>query len=341
MRKPLIFVIIIILSFFASCDRKTEREKQLGDIYVPVKIKIVEPTDVERTINFSGILSPIQQAQIGPQFSAWVKSLFVKEGDFVRKGQLLVVLDDAQARQASAQFEATRKEYERVKALFDSGVATKQQLDQVEAAYLAAKAGNELVLSNTRIYAPYDGVIADVNVEIGEAFSPMSMTLGGKPSILSVLKVDSMKVEIRVPATRLPFLKIGQHARILVDAYADSVFWGNIINIEPTADRATGTFKTVIAITNKNRILKTGMFARVFAIVETRENAITVDQNSVISDSMVFVAKGGKAISRRISIAFQTAQSVVVDSGLNIGDSVIVGGVVGLFDGAQIRIVDY
>jgi len=338
MRKLILILIALDIAFFTSCSKNTGGKSQLGDAYVPVKVEIVKPSYKENTIGFASTIAPIQQAQIGPQFSAWVKKLLVKEGDIVRKGQLLVVLDDAQARQAEAQFDATRKEYERVKALYDSGVATKQQFDQVEAAYLAAKAGTDLVRSNTKIYAPYDGVISNVNVEIGEAFSPMSFSATGKPSILTVLKVDSMKAIVRVAETQLPKIKIGQPAKITTDAYPDSVFYGNIINIEPAADRATGTFKATIGIPNKNRTLKTGMSARIKVVVETRENAISVEQNAVIGDSLVFIAKGNKAQARRISIAFQNGEFAVIESGLNTGDSVIVSGVIGLFDGVPIKV---
>jgi len=251
-----IAVTLFLLLLIAACSEENGRNTTVNDIYVPVKIYEAHPVSLDKTLDLSAKLVPIQQADIGPQFSAWVKKLLVKEGDRVRKGQLLVVLDDSQAKQAYAQYDAARKEYERIKALKESGAVTQQQLDRVKAAYEAAQAGYELAGSNTNIRAPFDGVVSNITVEIGEAFSPMSMSPTGKPSLLR----------------------------------------------------------------------------------DSKENIIVIPQDAVVGDTLVFLAKGNKARASRVKIAFQTEKLAAIESGIAFGDSVITDGVIGLFDGAEIRV---
>ncbi len=333
-----IAVTLFLLLLIAACSEENGRNTTVNDIYVPVKIYEAHPVSLDKTLDLSAKLVPIQQADIGPQFSAWVKKLLVKEGDRVRKGQLLVVLDDSQAKQAYAQYDAARKEYERIKALKESGAVTQQQLDRVKAAYEAAQAGYELAGSNTNIRAPFDGVVSNITVEIGEAFSPMSMSPTGKPSLLSVLKIDSMKAEVNVSDAQLEKISVGQRCLIEVDAYHDTVFEGRVINIEPAADPKSGTFKVIIAIPNKEGRLKPGFYARVGIVIDSKENIIVIPQDAVVGDTLVFLAKGNKARASRVKIAFQTEKLAAIESGIAFGDSVITDGVIGLFDGAEIRV---
>jgi len=334
-----IVTFILTAAIFAGCSGEDGRKNRTDDIYVPVRISEVKPTPIAKTLNFGTVLSPIQKAAIGPQFSAWVKKILVEEGEEVKKGKLLVVLDDSQARQVSAQFDAAKKEFERIGALRKSGAVTQQQYDRVEAAYLAAKAGHELAGSNTNIRAPFDGVISDITVEVGEAYSAMSVSLSGKPSLLSVLKTDSMKAEVRIPDSQIELVEVGQRAIIKIDSYPDTVFDGTVTNIEPAADRGSGTFRAVIVIDNGEGLLKAGLYARVGIVSEYKANALSVPQNSVVGDTLVFLAKGRTARASRIAIDFETEFEVVVDSGVEAGDSVITDGVVGLFDGAEIRVM--
>ncbi|RKZ30651.1 hypothetical protein DRQ36_04835 [bacterium] len=335
---PLIATIVIIT--LIGCSGNDNRTSGADEIYVPVRIYEIDRTEVVKTLDFGAVLSPIQKAVIGPQFSAWVDKILVEEGQKVKKGELLVVLDDSQVRQVRAQYDAAKKEFERISALRKSGAVTQQQYDQVEAQYLAAKAGYELAGSNTNIRAPFDGVVSEITVEVGEAYSSMSMSPTGKPSLLSVLKTDSMKAEVRISDSQIERIDIGQRALVRVDNYPDTVFDGRVVNIEPAAEHSSGMFKAVIAIPNDRGLLKAGLYARVGIVIEYREKAIAVPQDAMVGDTLVFIARGRTARASRVTVDFETEDMVVVKSGIDSGDSVITDGVIGLFDGAEIRVLE-
>jgi RND family efflux transporter MFP subunit len=147
-----------------------------------------------------------------------------------------------------------------------------------------------------------------------------------------------MKAEVRISDAQLGKIAKGQKAHIKLDAFPDSIFDGVVLNVEPSADVASGTFKVVVAIPNAKKLLKKGFYARVNIVTESRDSALSVPQDAIVADTLVFVANGDKAQARRIKIAFENTNEAVVDSGISAGESVIYEGVIGLFDGAPIKI---
>jgi len=104
-------------------------------------------------------LKPTKAAFVGPELSMKINKLLVNEGDVVTKGQLLAVMDNTKLKQAEAQFDMAKKNYDRMKSLKNAGSVDKQTFDQIESAFKTAQSAYEFVKNNTQIVAPLDGTV--------------------------------------------------------------------------------------------------------------------------------------------------------------------------------------
>ena len=285
-----------------------------------------------KTLRYSGMIKGYREVDLSPTMSSWVEKILVKEGQKVRKGQLLAKLSPEQYKQAKAQFEAARENYRRMKKLYEQGSISKQQFDQVEAGYKAAKAMYELAAKNTELRAPFDGIVAAVNMEEGAMFNAM-MSRGG---VLTVSDLSKVKIEIGVSDKDVIKIKPGQKVFVHCDAFPDTVFVGKVESVDNVADPLSGTYRVKIVVPNPDEKLRSGMFATVFIVIDEADSALVIPADAVVDDTLVFVAEGNKARARKVKLGVQGDSLVQVIDGIKIGEKVIVEGTLGLYDGAPI-----
>ena len=327
---------MILLFVFVGCGKnKTDDDNIQSSVptaglrvrAVPAKI-----TKIQQTLHYSGIIKGYREVAIAPGMSSWITKILVKEGDNVRKGQVLAKLSPEQFNQAKAQYTAAKENYERMKKLFSQGSISKQQFDQVEAAYKAAKAGFELASKNTELRAPFNGMVASVNVEAGAFYNSMMERSG----ILTVVQLSKVKIEISVSDRDISSVKLNQKALVRCDAFPDTVFVGYVESADKIADPFSGTYKVTVVVPNKDKKLRSGMFANVDIVVAESDSAIVIPQSAVVSDTLVYITDGSKAKARKVSLGIQNDSFAQVVEGIKPGELVIAEGTLGLFDGAPI-----
>ena len=330
----LISIIIVALIIFVACSKKQEPKSDVeftGKNYV--KVALAEQKSIEELLLFTGQLQAVQEAYIGSGMALRIKDILVEEGDIVNEGDLLLLMDDAQLKQAEAQFISAEKDYERMKVLKEKGSISDQAFDQVEAGYKAAKAGYEFLKSNTEIRAPFTGIITAKLKKAGEEFTPM---MGG--AILKLVNINELKIKVCISDKDINLIKKGQKAKVSVDTYLDETFVGIVNYVSPEADKMSGTFTCEILIDNKDGRLKPGQYARVEIIITERKNAIVVPQKTVVNDNEIFVVENGRAIKRTVILGLQNEDEIEVVKGILPGERVVVSGNVGLKDGSQVEI---
>lgn len=239
---------------------------------VRVQMAKVKVEDITARVRAPGKIEPKTQVKISADVPGKVVRLLVKEGDRVRKGQLMLQLDDTQYRSdfveakaalASARARATQAEadlkvsdanYERQRALFQQKLLSQAEWDQATSAHETARASAETArqdvtraeatltaardhLSKTRFEAPFDGVVSALDVEQGEIVVTGTMNNPGT-QILVVSDLSRMLVKADVDETDVVDLKKDQQARISVDAIPDTTFGGTVTEIGNTAKRS-------------------------------------------------------------------------------------------------------
>ena len=250
---------------------------------------------VATIITATGEIQPVTKVEVGTQVSGKVERLYVDYNSHVTKGQLLAELDrstllerinQCQANLASAQSSLTQAKlsYERVKALFDKGAETKENLENAENQYNQAKSqvdlsktslrSAEVDLSYATITSPIDGIVMSKSVEEGQTVASSFST----PTIFTIAQdLTRMQVEANVDEADIGQVKEGQLVRFTVDAYPNDVFTGTVKQkrLTPTVTNNVVTYAVIIDAPNPDEKLMPGMTASV-NIVADQEGGIVI-----------------------------------------------------------------
>ncbi|MBP6588031.1 MAG: efflux RND transporter periplasmic adaptor subunit [Flavobacterium sp.] len=309
-----------------------------------VEIANVNATTIVETVSATGKIQPEIEVKISSEVSGEIISLNVIEGQVVKKGDLLVKINPdlytsgynrtlsnlsgtkANLSQADASFKEAKANYDRNKTLFEKGIISKSDWDKAIASFEVAKANKQSAyfnvqsasatvneakdnLGRTTIYAPADGTISVLNVELGERVLGTQQMAGTE--ILRVANLNNMEVEVDVNENDIVKIKVGNEAKVEVDAYLKKQFKGVVTSISNSAS-STLTADQVTNFKVKVRILKEsyqdllegkpatyspfrpGMTATVDIITKTRANVLAVPISSVVVKSDTTAVKGFK-----------------------------------------------
>ena len=300
-----------------------------------VETSLVKATTIVETVSATGKIQPEIEVKIASMVSGEIIALPIKEGQVVKKGDLLVKINPdlytsglnrsvanlAAAKsgltQAEAQFKEAKANYDRNKTLFEKGIISKSDWDKTVASFEVTKATKQSAyfnvqsasatvneardnLGRTIIYAPADGTISVLNVELGERVLGTQQMAGTE--ILRVANLNNMEVEVDVNENDIVKIKVGDEAKVEVDAYLKKQFKGIVTSISNSASTAL----TADQVTNfkvKIRILKEsyqdllegkpatyspfrpGMTATVDIVTKTKTNVLAVPISSVVVKS--------------------------------------------------------
>ena len=320
-------VVLLVLSKTGVIGKK--------DKGTEVEIATVNEITVVETVSATGKIQPETEVKISSMVSGEIIALPVKEGQVVKKGDLLVKINPdlytsglnrtvsnlsgtkAGLTQAEAQFNEAKSSYERNKILFDKGIISKSDWDKAIASFEVAKASKQSAFFNvqsatatvneakdnlgrTIIYAPADGTISMLNVELGERVLGTQQMTGTE--ILRVANLNNMEVEVDVNENDIVKINVGDSAKVEVDAYLKKEFKGIVTSISNsastalTADQVTN-FKVKIRILKESYMdllegkpvtyspFRPGMTATVDIITTRKENVIGVPISSVVIKS--------------------------------------------------------
>ncbi len=339
--STLLFAGIILIS---GCGSKKENpnEDNLAEV-IPVKVAKAVKKNYEIILEYAGTVEPYQRARIGAQMSGTVEKIYVKEGDLVKEGQILVQMNTQQLTQAKIQFELAESDYKRMKSLFETGSIPEQQLERAKANYEAAKASYELILSNTQIRAPFNGIVTEKLMNEGEVFT-LVPTGGGSPGIITLMRMDLVKIKLSIAEKDFPFIKLNQPAEVTVDVYPDKVFIGRVVQKNPAVSSISRTFTAEIEVPNPQLLLRPGMFARV-RIKIGQGQGIIIPESALVplpgsNVNYVFVVKDGVAQRRNITIGRKFDGEVEVLSGVAENEQIVVSGQTRLADGVKVNIIE-
>ncbi len=335
----------------AGCGNRAADAEQT-DAADFVRVINVEVTEVQARpfvdeIQLTASVRANQDVQVAAEESGKIREILADKGSRVRQGEPIAKIDDAilsaQVEQARAQAELASQTWDRRKRLYEE--------DRVgsEIAYLEAKFGAEQTAANlkgleerlarTTIRAPFDGVLDERMVEVGSSVAPGQV-------VARVVDLDPVKVTAGVPERYAADVRKGAEARVTFDVFPDDLYRARIGYVGATVSAQNRTFPIEVIVPNPKGLIKPQMVANVSVARRDLASALVVPQDALVrveNGYVVFVAgdrgQGPIAEVRPVTLGPSQRNEVVIESGVQEGDRLIVVGQKSVADGDHINVV--
>ena len=360
-------ILLVAGLILPGCGKKDAKKAVLNleKMSVPVTIATARDGQVNQLLEIGGKIEALQTLDIVPDMPGRVKEVLVKEGDLVKKGQVLAVLDTKQVRiqsqqvgaavaAAGAQLENARKQLIRTRQLYKKGAVTKQQLDAMNAAFKAASAGMERAraaralathaIAVSTMKAPFNGVITGRFRDPGDMINPLMQSLSplAPNAVVRLARLDEVLVDGFVSDQNWSWLKKGMPAFVMVDAWKGRKFKGRITKIAPAANALSGTFAVEVSVKNEGLKLRPGMYARL-SLTKATQKGVVVPLDALVKRSgkfIVFTVDKKSARLHQVSVGLQSDMYAIISKGIKAGEQVVVQGNIALREGSPIRVID-
>ena len=327
------------------------RNAQRAGAAKPISVEVahVRAMAISDEVQAVGSLRSRRSVVLRPEVSGRVTQLHLRDGARVRQGQLLVQLDDqlprAQVQQAQAELSIARANHQRNQELVAQGFISQRSVDESAANLQVAQAKLALAQATAarlKIVAPFDGIAGIGNVHVGDY-------LKDGTDIVNIEDIDSVWVDFRLPERYQTQVRVGQGARVELDALPGATFSAVVRAIDPQIDANGRSVAVRGSIDNRDLQLRPGMFARVTAVFGARADAHVVPEEAIVpqgSKPYVLKVVPGAAPDSRIAqrvpvqLGLRRAGQVEVLQGLELGDTVVTAGHQRVQqDGAPVRVV--
>lgn len=306
MKKFIIFFVIGVaaigaLGYYFLGNNKKVEALPTGQVQ---RVVPVVRDDLNLSVSANGVVQPINKVEIKSKASGQILELNFVEGQAVKKGELLIALDQTLTKNdhdqakadlalAEASLSQSNNNYKRAQGLFEKKLISPQELDQSKVDFVRAQ--SQLVkakaalssaadrLRDTRIVAPTSGVILTKNVDPGQIIASGVSNVGGGTILATVADMDEVNVETNVDEVDIGKVKVGQQAKVVADAYPDDSFPGEVVRIAPlgkTQQNVT-TFNVIILVKNLGGKLKAGMSTSVEVEIFRRQQVLLVPNEAL------------------------------------------------------------
>jgi len=317
---------------------------------VGVEVARAEAMTLTDDVQAVGSLKSSQGVMLRPEVSGRIARLGFAEGQRVRRGQLLVQLDDtlqrAQFQQAEAQASIARTNLQRSRELLAQSFVSQSAVDQNIAALQVAEAQVALAqaqLARMRVLAPFDGTAGLKLVDVGDYVKDGA-------DIVNLEDLTALTVQFAVPERYIDRLRAGQPVEVAVDALPGRSFKGRVQAVDSQVDANGRALQVLAQVDNPGALLKPGMFARPRVIFAVRAGAVVVPEEALVplgAQQFVFkVVDGpeGQKVSQRLEakIGLRLPGKVEIVEGLQAGDVVATAGQTRLLRGDRlpVRVID-
>lgn len=290
-----------------------------------------------------GYVEAVKQSVIASQVPGRITALAVKAGDAMKSGQMLARIDEraaaqqavasqAQVAAAQAQMEAARKEYERSQRLYQKQYISQAAMDQAEAQYKSTQAQARATLAQANfattetsfhtLQAPYNGIVATVNVEVGD------MAVPGKP-LMAVYDPAALRVVANLPESYAASFKSGTPVKIEIPGAPDSLRWqtAQSVTVLPTSDPASHTIQVRLNLPASVAKLAPGAFAKAYLpLTGVRAGNLVIPTKAVIKRTELYavyvVDANGKFHLRQVRLGKAIGDRIEVLAGLQAGERI-------------------
>jgi membrane fusion protein (multidrug efflux system) len=350
--------ILVAALLFAGCGSRSESAERTHDGNVaPPAVKVttaaVQILKMPRYLTLTGSVVADRQSEVAANVAGRVTAAPIERGQAVKAGQVLAIVDargfafsasaaQAQSKAAEEQQRLAESDCARADALMEKGAVSKQEYDRMKTqcaaqgfSASAAQANADLAkkqLGDTTIRAPFDGIIGERYVNVGEYTLAQS-------KIASLYRINPVRIQISVPEAATPLVKQGETIKVQVAAWGERDFPATVKYVAPALRQSTRDLLVEAVAENKDGALRPGMFATVQLLVG-EEQQPTVPVEAVQVDGTVkrlFLARGNQAWEMVVRTGATKDHRVAVLEPLTADERVIMQPPPGLHDGAGIQ----
>jgi RND family efflux transporter MFP subunit len=364
------FLLITLLSWwlFHGCDSSNENIVNENE-KIPVEVEIIHRGNLEQTLEYNGDIMAEYEVKVFSKIADRIERFFVDEGDYVKKGMRLAKIYSATIEQNLRQAEAAltaakaqeanlKMEFERVKRLYNENAMSKQQYDAISTQYEAAQAQviqAEATLSSAKNYLADATITAPISGIIGKRYQEDGDMANPALPLLSIVQMNRVKIIFNSTEEDLGRLQTGQEARVRVRTFSDQIFRGSLNKISPVLDPLTRMAEVEVILDNPGLLLKPGMYAEVEVVTGLLKDVILIPryvsiesttlekvegQDQVVKNYFVFTVENNTSMQKKLDVLYINHRAIAVNSGVNIGDTLVVTGQNNLRDGLQVKIVN-
>lgn len=327
-------------------------------------VRVVRPEEASgtATLTLSGRTAPAEQALVSSRANGVVAERRVDIGDTVKAGDVLVTIEAPEVEQellraraatdqTKARLELARVSLERADSLVGKGHVSEQTVDERRAAKMTADADLAAALAEVKrleevlrlqtIRAPFDGTVVARQVERGDKVSGESGQQGGY--LLRIARLDELRIEIDVPQSSSLLVQTGAQAKVAFAELPDETLSARVVRTAGLIDQSSGTMRAELIMPNPEKRIPAGLNGQVMIEIGQAAGAVTVPTNTLITREgrqMVAVADEQSRVQlKRVSVARDLGERVVISSGLTVRDRVIISPNALLRPGDEVQIL--
>ncbi|EAT13423.1 efflux RND transporter periplasmic adaptor subunit [Bermanella marisrubri] len=306
---------------------------------LPAEVINVEPQSISNKIESIGTLKANKGIILSAEVSGRITNIGFQSGDEVKQGELLFALEHsaeaAAVNEAKARVRLSQIEFDRAKTLLKKNAASQTDLDRAKANLAINQAQAESAasrLSKFKIKAPFNGMAGIHDYSEGEY-------INAGESLLELVDISTLNLDFFVPETNLKDVAVGQTLEISLPAFPKQNFTGEVIAISPKITETGRSLKVRARINNQKGLLKPGLFANVFLLINTQDDALLIPEQSLIPQGnqyFVMTVVDGKVNQVPVELGARKGALVQITSGINAGDTVITAGQIKLRPGMPV-----
>ena len=342
MKTMVVSMTIMLMAFSLSSCKESDAIETSP--LKPIKVTTQKVTLVsdQMAILVSSFLEAEKTSPISFEVPGKIVKATVNLGDRVKQNQVLaqIEIEDYQSRLeiAQANFIKAQDAFNRLNPLFKEGVIPEKLLIEITSGLAQARAQRNIIqkqVRDTKLRAPFAGVIGMKSIEIGQMVSP------GIPAF-TIVKNDKIYACSAIPESEIEQLKIGHKAVVTVPALGNQTFYGLVKHIGPVADPRTRTYRVKIILENSDYRLRPGMTSNVSIETDKKIETLTIPGRAIVRDTnnltYVFLAdkNESRAFRKRVFTGGVHGSEIRIKRGLIPGDILVLAGQHKLTDGCQI-----
>lgn len=330
----------------AGATNGVAKEKNKADEIkaVPVEVTTIKPGVISAYVLATSSIETEEAVDIYPQVSGIAVKLLAEEGRYVRKGEVLLEVDEREYKlreeAAKVNYEREKNNHARAKSMFDKNLMSASEFDVANFNLEQARIEWEqakLTLDYCRIKAPISGFVSERTVKLGDRLLTST-------KIYSIVNPDLLLAKIHLTERDALRAKAGQKAKVISEALPGEEFNGVVDRISPVVDPASGMVKVTIRVSDRQRLLKPGMFVNVQLMTDTKDDAVLVPKKAVIYDDnrqFIYVVRNDTlALKIPLKAGYTDRDNIEAISGVGLGDTIIVVGHNAMKDSTRVKIAE-
>ncbi len=325
-----------------SCNDKNNKDDKKKDVKIPIEIAVVGKGMISAYYSSTASLYTEKNAKIVAKASGYVDKILVDEGDKVKKGQLLAVLENERQildlKAAKIELDKSEKDFKRAEKSYKKTFISDEAFENYLYKFRTAENRYKQLLwakNNTEIRSSIDGIISKRDIFLGNM-----ITNGAKA--FEVEDFDELCLDVDIPELELHKIGKGLEAKVSFDAVPSRSFKGEIVRINPVIDPTSGTSRAKIRVFDNLNLLKPGMFARVKIEHDRHEDTMLIPKSALLAEDeerAVFVVKDSLVFKHSVKTGYTNSERVEILSGIKTGDSIVTIGVGSLKDSTKVEVI--